>query len=171
MVAVCSFANKNPIPRVAIVKTITSIISTKDTLKPIIEHDGKRYGFIPSLDDITVGEQADIDAWINDWQKMDKVMAVLYRPITHERNGKYLIEEYTGKERPLDLSMDIVQGALVFFYNLLNDLLSYTQNYLKEAAHQTKASQILAQNGVGIKTFTESLEGIFFDLKQSISLN
>ena len=140
-------------------------------LIPIIKHNGKEYGFIPCLDEITVGEQADIDSMMNDWDKMDKVMAILYRPITIKRKGKYLIENYNGEERSLDLNMEVVNGALVFFYNLFQDLLIYTQSYIKEVAHKTEVLQILEKNGIGIKTFIASQEEIFSNLIRSLNLN
>lgn len=154
-----------------VLNTINSIIETQGTFKPIINYKGKEYGFIPKLEDITVGEQADIDSMIGDWQKMDRVMGIVYRPIISKRGNKYLIEDYDDNVEPLDLPMDIVQGAMVFFYNLMNDLLSYTQSYMNQAVTNPKASQILEENGVGIKTFMDSLEVTFSSLKMYLNLN
>jgi hypothetical protein len=154
-----------------VLNTINSIIETQGTFKPIINYKGKEYGFIPKLEDITVGEQADIDSMIGDWQKMDRVMGIVYRPIISKRGNKYLIEDYSDEVEPLDLPMDIVQGAMVFFYNLMNDLLSCTQSYMNQAVTNPKASQILEENGVGIKTFMDSLEVTFSSLKMCLNLN
>lgn len=154
-----------------ILKTVSKVIEQKGTFKPIITYKGREYGFIPNLDEITVGEQADIDSQINDYQKMHKVMAIMYRPIKYKRGDKYTIEPYTGQEEPLDLTMDIVNGVLLFFYNLLNDLLSSTQNYIKKEVLQTQTSQLLEENGVGIKTFMHSLDTTFLNLKASLNLS
>lgn len=154
-----------------VLNTINSIIETQGAFKPIINYKGKEYGFIPKLEDITVGEQADIDSMIGDWQKMDRVMGIVYRPIISKRGNKYLIEDYDDNVEPLDLPMDIVQGAMVFFYNLMNDLLSCTQSYMNQAVTNPKASQILEENGVGIKTFMDSLEVTFSSLKMYLNLN
>ena len=108
---------------------------------------------------------------IGDWQKMDRVMGIVYRPIISKRGNKYLIEDYSDEVEPLDLPMDIVQGAMVFFYNLMNDLLSCTQSYMNQAVTNPKASQILEENGVGIKTFMDSLEVTFSSLKMYLNLN
>ena len=150
----------------SMLESCTKVLEMEGTFSPIIEHNGKEYGFIPNLDDITVGEKADIDLYINDWQKMDRVMAILYRPITYRKKDKYLIEEYTGKEEPLDVTMDVVKGAFVFFYRLMNDLLIFTQSFIRDQVLQPKTSQILEENGVGIKTFMHSLETTFSGLRQ-----
>jgi hypothetical protein len=149
-----------------IIKTVTKVLNDKSEFKEIIYHNGKEYGFIPCLEDITVDEKADLDSTMNDVQKMHKAMAVMYRPITSQRKGKYLIEDYTGKEEPLDLTMDIVTGANVFFSSLMNDLLNCTQSYLNRVANQTQTSQILEQNGIGINQYMESLEVTFSGLRK-----
>ena len=154
-----------------ILATITKVLKQDGTFSPRITHKGKEYGFIPKLDDITVGEQADIDSMMGDWQKMDRVMSILYRPITAERKGKYLVEDYTGEGHSLDVSMDIANGALVFFYSLLNDLLICTQSYMMEAVQQPQVLQHLEKSGVGIKTSIQSLEEMFLNLRMSLNLN
>ena len=56
------------------------------SLKRIIEIEGKRYGFHPDLDSITLGEWADLETYIkNDIEKnLPEVMAILYRDIVEE---------------------------------------------------------------------------------------
>ena len=55
-------------------------------------------GFIPKLDDISLGEYIDIETNISDWQKMHKAMAVLYRPVNFKLGNKYGIAPYEVKE-------------------------------------------------------------------------
>ena len=43
------------------------------------------FGFIPKLDDITLGEFVDLDNYIGDWQQIHKAMSVLYRPVTFRK--------------------------------------------------------------------------------------
>jgi hypothetical protein len=156
----------------SIVESITKALNEKPKFKPRFKLDGVEYGFIPNLEEITVGEKADLDTFYQDVQKMDKAMSVLYRPITTKRGGSYLIEDYTAKELPLDLTLDIVFGANVFFSNLMSDLLNYTQNFIKaEVEHNPKASQILEQNGDGTTAFINSLELTFSNLKRLVNLN
>ena len=96
---------------------------------------GVEFGFIPNLDDMSTGEYMDLDTYITDWDTMHNAMAVLYRPITNKLGNKYQIEEYKGSVTYADVMrhapLDVVLGAMVFFYNLGNDLLKSTVNYLE----------------------------------------
>ena len=108
------------------------------SLKRIIEIDGKRYGFHPNLDDITLGEYADIESFIkNDIEKnLPELMAVLYRPIVEEtESGIYTIEAYDGNisiraEKMLNMPAEQVQSALVFFYHFVRVLLMILESFL-----------------------------------------
>ena len=97
---------------------------------------GVEFGFIPNLDEMSTGEYMDLDTYITDWETMHNAMAVLYRPITNKLGNKYQIEEYKGSVTYADVMrhapLDVVLGAMVFFYNLGNDLLKSTINYLEK---------------------------------------
>lgn len=101
----------------------------KTELRRIIEIDGKRYGFHPNLDSITLGEWADIETFVStDVEKyLPEVMAILYRPVLQETSsGIYTIEAYDGNvtiraEEMKKMSAEQVQSALVFFYHLGNE--------------------------------------------------
>jgi len=153
----------------SILESLLKILEEKPTVQTNIYHNGIKYGLIPDLQNMTVGEQADLDSIYNDYQKRDKVMAILYRPITVESRGNYLIKEYTGEEEPLDLPMDVVKGAEVFFYNILSDCMIITQSYIKDQEAAIKKLPALAKNGTGIKTFMHSLEGMFLNLKEQLN--
>ena len=112
------------------------------------------FGFIPKLDDMTFGEYVDLDNYLADWQLMHKAMAVLFRPITFKKKNQYLIEEYetADKYNMKQMTLDVVFGAMVFFWNLRNELQKHILNYL---ANQTEVpiSQELRdslKNGAGI---------------------
>lgn len=96
---------------------------------------GVEFGFIPNLDEMSTGEYMDLDTYITDWDTMHNAMAVLYRPITNKLGNKYQIEEYKGSVTYADVMrhapLDVVLGAMVFFYTLGNDLLKSTINYLE----------------------------------------
>lgn len=96
---------------------------------------GVEFGFIPNLDEMSTGEYMDLDTYITDWETMHNAMAVLYRPITNKLGNKYQIEEYKGSVTYAEVMrhapLDVVLGAMVFFYNLGNDLLKSTINYLE----------------------------------------
>jgi len=69
------------------------------SLKRIIKIDGKRYGFHPNFDELTLGEYADLETLIKNGvdNNMPKLMAILYRPIVEEKNDVYTIEAYDGE--------------------------------------------------------------------------
>jgi len=154
---------------VNIVNDLSKVLQETPEVQTKFVYNGIKYGLIPSMEEMTVGEQADLDTIYSDYQKRDKVMSILYRPIKLESRGSYLIEDYTGKEEPLDLSMDIIMGADVFFCNIVKDCMSITLNYIKGAEIQAKILPILEKSGIGIKTFTQSLEETFLSLKEQLN--
>ena len=129
------------------------------SLKRVIEIDGKRYGFHPDLDSITLGEYADLEQFIKMGveKHLPEVMAILYRPIVEEKENVYTIEAYDGNisiraEEMRKMSAEQVQSALVFFYLFASKLsvimqLSLTAQ-LKEMKMQLQ-TQDLQTNGVG----------------------
>tara|TARA_R100000742_G_C4268498_1_gene86880 strand:+ start:49 stop:651 length:603 start_codon:yes stop_codon:yes gene_type:complete len=116
------------------------------SLKRVIEIEGKRYGFHPDLDSITLGEYADIETFIkNDIEKnLPELMAVLYRPIVQEtEDGLYSIEAYDGDirirtELMKKMSSEQVQSALVFFYSFVRELSMIMQLSLMKQLKVTK---------------------------------
>jgi hypothetical protein len=153
------------------IEQVTNILNTQSAqLQTIIKHNGIDYGFIPkNFEDITVSELADLDNYIKDVQTYDKAMSVLYRPIKTKLKKQYLIEDYEAKGEGLDLTMDVVTGALVFFSTLINDLLNCTQNSITEAVQTDKRLQSLVESGGGIKTFTDLVGEVFLNLKTSVN--
>ena len=149
-----------------VTNTITKALEEKSEFKPRFVMDDIEYGFIPDLENITVGEKADLDSYYRDIDTMHKAMGVLYRPIKASSKKGYLIEDYEGKGNSLDPTLDIVFGANVFFSSLMNDLLNYTQNSIAhQVAHSPKVSQTLEQNGVGTVAFMNSLAETFSSLR------
>lgn len=115
------------------------------SLKRVIEIEGKRYGYHPRLDEITLGEYADLETMIkNDIEKnMPEVMAILYRPIVEENNDVYTIEAYDGNisiraEEMKKMSAEQVQSALVFFYHLGKELSLTLPLYLMDRLKEMK---------------------------------
>ena len=142
---------------------IDKVFSEKTDLVPTFTLDGIEYGFIPNLDDMTIGEFIDLDENLTDWETIHKAMSVLYRPINYKKEDKYLIEEYTGLDKAelfKKMPLGIVMGAMVFFYRLNNELLEITLNYLKrEVPNQmnTESLAALERSGVGSSRFMDSL--------------
>ena len=145
-----------------IVMHLNKVFDTKHSLVATFELDGIELGFIPVLDDMTLGEYVDLDENLGDWQTMHKAMSVLYRPVTYKKGHKYQIEEYTGinEEAMKRMPLDVVFGAMVFFYNLNNELVQTILNYLQKETEKltTHQKELLEANGVGINQSMELLK-------------
>ena len=112
-----------------IMSKVAELQSEQDTvLKKVFEIEGVEYAMHPNLDDITLGEYADIETFIKSGfeKNMPEIMAVLFRPIKdkHE-NGTYTISAYDGDitiraEEMKKMSAEQVQSALVFFYRFVS---------------------------------------------------
>ena len=129
------------------------------------------FGFIPKLDDISLGEFIDLDNYIGDWQEIHKAMAVLYRPITFRKGDLYLIEDYGGSDKYAEVMKDapvnVALGAVVFFYRLGNVLSSYLLDSLTQKLKKDpELIKDLEQNGDGINQYTQSLEEMSQNLKR-----
>ena len=128
------------------------------------------FGMIPALDEMTFGEYVDLESFISDWSNMHKAMAVLYRPITFNKNGKYLIEDYDGSDKYWEVMKDapvnIALGAMVFFYRLGKKLSKYTMDYLQhqQTLQDSKSDKALEKSGDGINQFTHLLEEKYQEL-------
>jgi hypothetical protein len=135
--------------------------------------NGVEYGFIPDLDEMSLGEYIDLDNNASDWEKMHVAMNVLYRPIKTSKVGKYNIEEYDVKfpEVMKDMPLDAAIGSLFFFYNLGMELANHTIAYsVTPAEMEAIQGQLTSQqNGDGINQFMDSLTEMLQGLK--ISLN
>ena len=125
---------------VAIMNQVGKYQEEQDTsLKRLISVNGMEYGFHPNLDDITLGEYADIETYIKAGieKNLPELMAILYRPIKEKKNDIYIIEAYDGDirmraEEMKLMSSEQVQSALVFFYNFAKVLCEILPLYLME---------------------------------------
>ena len=125
---------------VAIMNQVGKYQEKQDTsLKRLISVNGMEYGFHPNLDDITLGEYADIETYIKAGieKHLTELMAILYRPIKEKKNDIYIIEAYDGDirmraEEMKLMSSEQVQSALVFFYNFAKVLCEILPLYLME---------------------------------------
>ena len=154
---------------------LVMIIKEQPELQSRVEIGGKTFGFIPDLDNgLTTGEFIDLDTYMKDWKDFHKAMAVLYRPVRLKRKDKYTIEEYESSSKYSDdmlgVSMDVVMGAILFFYRLSSVLLRITPKYLQHHLQKDKKVQVLLeQNGVGINTYISSLEETCLKLERLLS--
>ena len=156
----------------AIIDILNSMLEVKPNHVERFTLNGIEYGFIPDLDEMSLGEYVDLDNNASKWESMHIAMNVLYRPIVTSKVGKYNIEEYTtsNPEKMLDMPLDAALGSLFFFYNLGMELSKHTilSSNLEEV--EEFQEQLTSEtNGDGINQFMVSLTEILQDLK--ISLN
>lgn len=158
---------------IEIIDHLNNLISSKPELITTFKIDDIQYGFIPNLDNITLGEYIDLDNYLGSWENMHKAMSVLYRPVILKKDERYVIEDYKGSiydEKMKKAPLSVVISSQIFFYNLSNELLTYTLKYLeKEMGNNLTKEQLnaLEVNGVGINQSLHSLQEILKDLNIS----
>ena len=153
-----------------IIYLLNEMFNAQYKLKPIFKLGNTNFGFIPNLDEISLGEFSDLDNYFGKWDKMHNAMAVLYRPIVEKYKDKYNIEDYNGSVTYCDvmkhMPMDVVMGAMVFFYSLSSELMISSLNYL-EKNPQVQAmidKHNSEQNGDGIHLSMLYLKEMLEDL-------
>lgn len=161
-----------------IIRHLSELFSEKPPLThrfSLVGDDGVEveFGFIPKLDDITMGEFVDLDAYISDWQNMHKAMAVLYRPVVYRKKDRYLIAKYEGTDKFAEvmkyMPVDIAMGAVVFFYNLGMKLSIHLMDCLQkenQSEEITHLKRILEESGDGTAQFMHSLKETQRNLKK-----
>lgn len=131
---------------------------------PLVKHfviGSTKFGFIPSLDEMTYGEYLDLSTYSKElWPNAPTIMSILYRPVTRELNGKYEIQPYAGTNEDIEalfkkaLTMDIAWGAIGFFTLLSKDLLKGMMDYSIKTLTKMKANsqvqEALTESGVDI---------------------
>ena len=106
------------------------------------------FGFIPNLDEMTTAEFVDLSTHGLEVENFHKLMAVLFRPIIVDdsswfsrlfgvkENINYEVESYGGTKRYSEvmkrMPMNIVNGALGFFYHLAKELRVHTLKFTRE---------------------------------------
>ena len=157
----------------AIIDILSELLASKPDHVERFEMNGVEYGFIPDLDDMSLGEYIDLDNNASKWEQMHLAMNVLYRPIKTSKIGKYNIEDYdvNNPEVMKDMPLGAAIGSLFFFYNLGIELSRHTILYSYNQAEMVAIQKQLNSeaNGDGINQFMHSLTDVLNDLK--ISLN
>ena len=108
------------------------LLAKSDSLIQKFKFDGIEYGIIPDFDSITVAEFLDIQTYERSADNINKLLAVLYRPITSQLGQYYTIEKYngTGERGRLfeDLDIKIYKSVVNFFLSLSLTLLENDSN-------------------------------------------
>lgn len=151
-----------------ILDILNKAFEEKPKLVQRFDLEGVDMGFIPKLDDISLGEYIDIENNLSDWQKIHKAMAVFYRPVNFKLGDKYGIADYEAKEDiqeiMKEMPMNVVMSSMVFFYSLGKALLKAIPKYLEKNLTSSQIyhlEQHLQKNGVGISQFMHSLKEMY----------
>ena len=143
----------------AITNDIAKVFEEKPKLVTMFKLDEIEFGFIPKLDEMSFGEYIDLDSYLPNWETMHKAMTVLFRPVTYKKKEKYLISDYegSGKYDLRNMTLDVVFGSVVFFWNLRNELQKHILNYLANQKEETISQKLkdLLKSGDGINLFTD----------------
>ena len=144
---------------------LNKVFDKKHSLIPTFNLRGVEYGFIPVLDDMSLGEYVDRDENLGDWETMHKAMAVLYRPVNFRSKERYTIAPYEPSDEVSELMrempLDVVMSSMVFFYDLGKELLGAIPKYLEQKLKKQDMQTLdkhLQKNGVGINQFMHSLK-------------
>ena len=112
----------------------------ENKLQKYIKMGGKTMGFHPNLEAMSFGEYLDLNQLVSSdfTNNLPKIMSILYRPVVSEFMHNYEIEKYDSavhiKNADLfrDVDMSYVNGAMVFFCLLREDLLSSSLKFLDQ---------------------------------------
>jgi hypothetical protein len=160
---------------------ITSLVGNTTAINPIITFQGVKYG-LPNVDDMTVGEFADLDLILGDKnaeRKLEDIAAIVYRPVIEQRGNVLKIEPYDTdgykyrKEIFMDLPVSAVKSANSFFLQYANLSLKSTLDSLlatpemKMLPEEDQATlQSLAQLDLGGNSSIDWLTKILYDLQK-----
>jgi hypothetical protein len=117
----------------------TACVTGKDIHTPTVTIQGVKLGFIPDINSMTFREHVDLDQlsksiWLTngqtDYKNLSQLMAILYRPITEQVGDYYNILKYDSSKvknymKAINgLTMDRVQGGLLFFSSIAAELVN-----------------------------------------------
>ncbi len=148
-------------------------LSTDVEFTPTFEMHGIKYGFIPNLDKITFEEYILLTKYGVSEETLPNTMAILFRPIVKEEGSNYEIMPYRGTvefvETIKDMPLNVVNGALVFFCNLANELQTATQKYLSEELRKESKQPRISLISGGIQRLKNWLTMKYLKLNTSKS--
>ena len=97
------------------------------------ELEGVKYGFIPDLSQMSLGEYIDLEEALKETKSFHKAMSVMYRPIVKSFSNLYTVETYDASVERQEIMksapLGIASSAVVFFYHIVKELLQASQHY------------------------------------------
>jgi hypothetical protein len=131
---------------------IQKYFGEQDTkLKTEFEYKGVQYGLMTDISQLNWGGWVDLEFLTTDGveKNIERIMALIYRPIISRTKKGYIIEEYdhdTMLERAElfeNLPMDYFWGATNFFFHLVKELNDVMKNSLEYQKVKKKAMRRL----------------------------
>jgi len=124
------------------------------------ELDGVKYGFIPDLQAISLGEFIDLEEGLSKDKDFHKAASVMFRPIVKEFGELYTIDGYEAstemhhvmKQAPVG----VISAAIVFFYSIAKELLKASQDFSSQekAEAMTILEKLNSQRNTGCLTLS-----------------
>ena len=158
-----------------ITRQVLEVLNEKPNLQRFITIDGVEYGFVPDLENITLAEFVDAEEYFkNPYQNWQKILGVLYRPITSKVFNKfYDVEVYNPDKHNgevfKDASAALLQGCMLFFWRLEIKLVADTLTSSQEQKKKGKALQVqgkdLEESGDGMRHSIALLQEIYSNSK------
>ena len=163
-----------------IVEQIAKVLDQEPELVRTFKMNGVNYGFIPNLEQISLGEHADLDTCFGNDELTELMLSIAYRPITKKASVFYEIEPYTADptkaELFKDVPMSVVKSFTLFFWNLSKELLNNTLSSIPKMAQVEGLNLEEAfQNAGGglfpLLNFQESIDADFKKFQKNLFLN
>ena len=137
-----------------ILKTIIEAMNKEPEFKHRFKIGEVEFGFHNNLDEMTTAEFVDLKSYGVEVENFHKLMAILFRPITNkDALGNYELMSYEGTKKYADIMkrmpMNLVNGSLVFFSTLANELQNHIQKSTAQVLQKEMVQQITLKNGDG----------------------
>lgn len=132
----------------------------QNKLEKYIRIGDKVMGFHPNLEAMSFGEYLDLNQLVSSdfTNNLPKIMSILYRPVVSEFMHNYEIEKYDSnvhiKNADLFRKVDMayVNGAMVFFCLLREDLLSSSLKFLdQQMMKQMEESLTMIEQAIALQ--------------------
>lgn len=159
-----------------LITSLRTVINEDTKLCTTFILDGVNYGFIPNLDEITVGEYADLEKYLGSSEDYNKALAVLFRPVVKSFGKKYTISEYKGTGETAEIMkrapFKVLKGALVFFCDLERELLGAMTAFItkKTKAMERESARLMSKSslkdGAGLQRLSDYLAEITLESKK-----
>jgi hypothetical protein len=152
---------------------IAGVLSQETPHTTQFELEGVKYGFIPDLSQMSLGEYIDLEDALKETKTFHKAMSVMYRPIVKSFSNLYTIEAYDASPERQELMksapLGIASSAVVFFYHIVKELLEVSQHYsktLEEESLTTLEKRSSPKNMDGLTASMHFLRVVSQNLKQ-----